>query len=294
MMIAIAPTDIDWFQFLKQRLNFSAINFWTDRPWNPRRINEGDKFYFLLKAPIRKIGGYANFVYYENLTIEEAWQKFGRGNGVNSLYELGVKATGELEPDFTTEIGCLVLENPVFLEIEDYFHPTEYNLSFSNQISKLKYYSQLNQINFASDYKQVGFSFASFNSKENYEFKESSRVKGQSKFRQSLTKFYNQQGAISGETCLTILDAVHINPHINENKNHIKNGVLLRSDLHKLFDEGLLTITPDYKVVIADELATSDYYKYNHQQINLPEATTLYPSQQLLKFHNQYIFRDRI
>lgn len=91
-MIAIAPTDLDWFKFLSEDLSTRVINFWTPTPWNVKQLDEGDKFYFLLKSPVRKIGGYGTFRYYENMSARKAWNKFGRGNGVNSLSELVVKA----------------------------------------------------------------------------------------------------------------------------------------------------------------------------------------------------------
>ena len=293
-MIAITPTDIDWFKFLKSRLNFQVINFWTDTPWNPRRLNFGDKFYFLLRSPVRKIGGYAEFYDYQNLTIKEAWQKFGRGNGVNSLYELGKKATGDEEPDFSTEIGCIVLQNPVFLDEADYFHPRDYNLSFSNEISKHKYYPQLDKINFENDYQQVGFSFSSISADEEYQFNQESETRGQSEFRQNLFRYYNSQGVITREHNAELLDAVHIHPHIIKNRQHPKNGILLRSDFHKLFDEGLITITPEYQVLVSAQLESDYYQQYHEQDIYLPDDNIFYPDHKVLEFHNCYIFRDDV
>ncbi|MBM7556727.1 HNH endonuclease [Halanaerobacter jeridensis] len=291
-MIAITPTDIDWFQFLKKRLNFQVINFWTDTPWNPQKLNFGDKFYFLLRSPVRKIAGYADFYYYQNLTIREAWQKFGRGNGVNSLYELGTKATGDKEPDFNTEIGCIVLQNPVFLDEDDYFYPADYNLSFSDAISKHKYFPQRDKIHFENDYQQVGFSFSSISADEEYQFNQAPQTRGQSEFRQNLFRYYNNQGVITKEHNAELLDAVHIHPHLTSNRHHPKNGILLRTDFHKLFDEGLITITPGYQVLVASQLESDYYHEYHNKDIYLPDDHIFYPDQQVLEFHNRYIFRD--
>ncbi|MCK8826596.1 hypothetical protein MWH25_02380 [Natroniella acetigena] len=64
-MIAIAPTDLDWFNFLRMRLDIKVINFWTSTPWNIRKLEEGDKFSLMLKSPIRKkdeeVGGVGPF-----------------------------------------------------------------------------------------------------------------------------------------------------------------------------------------------------------------------------------------
>ena len=93
-MIAIAPTDLDWFGFLQGRLTTSEINFWTPTPWNVKRLEQGDRFYFLLKAPYRKIGGYGHFRYYENMSARDAWNRFGKGNGVGDLAELVARTSG--------------------------------------------------------------------------------------------------------------------------------------------------------------------------------------------------------
>jgi len=58
-MFAVAPTDLDWFQQLRtEGVNGNVINFWTPTPWNISKFKKGERLYFMLKSPIRKIGGY--------------------------------------------------------------------------------------------------------------------------------------------------------------------------------------------------------------------------------------------
>ena len=67
-MFAIAPTDLNWFQQLRtEGVHGNVINFWTPTPWNISRLKKGDKLYFMLKSPIRKIGGFGKFVEYKNM-----------------------------------------------------------------------------------------------------------------------------------------------------------------------------------------------------------------------------------
>ena len=69
-MFAISPTDLNWFQQLRtEGLQGNVINFWTPTPWNISRLKSGDNLYFMLKSPIRKIGGYGKFVEYKNMNI---------------------------------------------------------------------------------------------------------------------------------------------------------------------------------------------------------------------------------
>jgi putative restriction endonuclease len=89
-MFAIAPTDIGWYRYLRNNPIPEEVNFWTPTPCNVRRLSKGNKFLFLLKAPYRKICGcgFGSFKYYENLSNKKAWERFGTGNGVESLSEL--------------------------------------------------------------------------------------------------------------------------------------------------------------------------------------------------------------
>ncbi|HEY8423583.1 MAG TPA: HNH endonuclease signature motif containing protein, partial [Clostridia bacterium] len=66
---------------------------------------------------------------------------------------------------------------------------------------------------------------------------------GQGAFRVLVTDAYNRQCAVSGEKILPALEATHIKPYSKEGPNDVKNGILLRADIHKLFDAGYITIT---------------------------------------------------
>jgi putative restriction endonuclease len=89
-MIALATIDIDWFRQLRSRQPSGPVKFWTPTPWNVRGVKPGGLLYFLLKAPYRKIGGYGQFVSYENMKLSEAWNRFGVDNGVASEPRIGV------------------------------------------------------------------------------------------------------------------------------------------------------------------------------------------------------------
>src|SRR5829696_2962390 len=148
-MIAIAPTDLDWFEVLSEESPAPEINFWTPTPWNISGLEQGNRFYFLLKAPYRKIGGYGHFRYYENMSAREAWNRFGKGNGVSNLAEL-VERTSKYAsrhsttfvPSVNPEIECIILDRPVFFEESDFFRPEDYGKFFPRQVVKLKYFDE--------------------------------------------------------------------------------------------------------------------------------------------------------
>ena len=71
-MFAIAPTDLDWFERIRTGPIGGIVNFWTPTPWEVKGIPDGARLYFMLKSPIRKIGGYGSFVRYADATASEA------------------------------------------------------------------------------------------------------------------------------------------------------------------------------------------------------------------------------
>lgn len=298
-MISIAPTDIDWFNFLKSNVVHEEINFWTPTPWNVKRLKRGDKFYFMLKSPIRKIGGYGHFKYYDNLTATEAWNRFGNGNGVTSLTELVSRCSKYVQKNSILDclndnpiIGCIVLENAIFFDEEKYFSPEQYKISFPPQVVKMKYFEDdfLNQIEYG-DIKYTDFNLVN-EQKVSYKVSKNKDRKGQSLFRLSVLEAYQFECAITGERCRDILEGAHIQHYINDCSNHIQNGIVLRVDLHRLFDAGLITIDSDYRVLVSPLLKSDYYLSYHEKEIRLPNNKILYPSQKALEYHRTFVFRN--
>jgi len=89
--------------------------------------------------------------------------------------------------------------------------------------------------------------------------------RGQRKFRDGLIRAYGSKCMISGCGLLSVLEAAHIDCYRGDEHNHIVNGLLLRADLHTLFDLGLLAIDPDSLIVRvhADAKAGTDYEKFD-------------------------------
>ena len=77
---------------------------------------------------------------------------------------------------------------------------------------------------------------------------------GQGAFRVLVTDAYLRRCAVTGERTLPVLEAAHIKPYALEGPHSVKNGILLRSDLHKLFDLGYVTVTPTLKLEVSPRL----------------------------------------
>jgi putative restriction endonuclease len=300
-MIAIAITDLDWYEFIKEHPYINLFNFWTPTPWNVKKLKEGDKVYFMLKSPIRKIGGYGHYVEYKNLTAEQAWETYGQGNGLETLEELLDKCskyvskhTSKKNVEADSDIGCLILEDITFYNEDEFFNPEIYGdeYAFPNQIVKLKYCN----VDFIAEEKIQVFEENEFelldHSKKNKTRKGLvNRRDGQQKFRKIIMKKYNNVCSITGETSKEILEAAHIQPYINEESNHPQNGILLRVDIHRLFDLGLIAVNTDYKILVSSHLKSNNYKSLIGKAIQLPSEQENWPSQKALKYHLENVFR---
>lgn len=94
--------------------------------------------------------------------------------------------------------------------------------------------------------------------------------RGQQNFRKELLKKYNNTCLITGCKITDILEAAHINPYRGNQDNHTSNGLLLRADIHTLFDLNLLGINPEnFRVIIADKLKGTEYEQYHNKILNI-------------------------
>lgn len=91
--------------------------------------------------------------------------------------------------------------------------------------------------------------------------------RGQRKFREKLLNFYNKSCIVTGCKVQDLLEAAHIIPH-SENSNYSEsNGLLLRSDIHTLYDLGYLAIDPNGFLHITGECIGSEYEIYNNKKV---------------------------
>ena len=298
-MFAIAPTDLNWFQQLRtEGLQGKVINFWTPTPWNISRLQKGNNLYFMLKSPIRKIGGYGKFVEYKNMKASEAWKLYGRDNGVEDLTNL-IARTSEYASKHSKnpvlpnpEIGCILLDEPVFFDNDNFVTDKSLGVHFPNQVVKIKYFDEKEKIIVRqTDIKvQSNFDLIDSGKSKRKQLTQKER-KGQASFRKNILNIYNGACAVTGIKQKEVLEAAHIQTYINEESNHIQNGICLRVDIHKLFDNGLLSIDSNHRVVISSLLETTAYKKIKGKKIKLPKNKLHYPSNEALSYHNKFKLR---
>ena len=108
---------------------------------------------------------------------------------------------------------------------------------------------------------------------------ESVQREGQAKFRAELLNVYNGKCAMTDCDVEAVLEAAHIFPYRGTKSNYIANGLLLRSDIHKLFDQYLISINPNTnRIVISSNLLNTCYEELNQKIVNFPQNLSTSPS----------------
>ena len=108
--------------------------------------------------------------------------------------------------------------------------------------------------------------------------------RGQPEFRKKLIKASDGRCAITGCDALSALEAAHITPYLGSESNHVTNGLLLRADIHTLFDLNLIGIDPEsLTVVVAEQLRATCYEEMNGQNLTVPDDEDLAPNKEALQ-----------
>jgi len=301
----LGNTDYNWFSYLRA-INPEDVNFW--RPGgnaNFRAISPESPFIFKLKYPQNAIGGVGFLSHYTTLPLSVAWDIFGYRNGTETYLELQ-RLISNYRADRQSsnpQIGCIVLTNPIFFRKEDWIPvPADW----SKSIVQGKTYSthdllgralweqiEVKLDKYLSNADATTSPFLVSDPEVRYGSSILKKVRlGQGAFRVLVTDAYTRRCTISGEKTLPVLEAAHIQPYSEFGPHVLSNGILLRSDLHKLFDAGYVTITKDYKVEVSRRIKEEfengrDYYKYHGNPILfLPKNEPDRPGISYLDWHN--------
>lgn len=305
-------TDNNWYDFLAHQ-NREDINFW--QPGGNTRfrvLTPGLPFLFKLKRPNNAIGGVGFFSSQTFLPLSMAWEVFGEGNGCNSQYQLQkmILSLRKDKENNNPTIGCIVLTSPIFFKKEDwistpsdwkqstqqgksYSTDTEIGRQLWNEVERLlqKY------LNLMPDEEKSQFMLEEPEAMYRKSILTKVRI-GQGAFRVLVTDAYNRKCAISGEKTLPVLEAAHIKTYADSGPHFISNALLLRSDLHKLFDSGYLTITPQLKVEVSKRIKQEfengkEYYRFHGSDLyNLPSRLMDKPGEKFIEWHNENIFKE--
>jgi putative restriction endonuclease len=314
MKFYIGVTDNEWYHYLSQ-INPEDVNFWQPGGRASFKvISSGAPFLFKLKSPLNAIGGIGFFSTHSILPISIVWEFFGNRNGAATSEEfynniIRLRSNGNSLKE-NPNIGCIVLTNPVFFRKEDWI-PTPSN--WGQGIVQGKSYTTDDFVGL-DVWKRVENNLLKYGVNNHDEVSEGqieildppsqygkpvlTKVRlGQGAFRVLVTDAYTRKCAISGERTLPVLEAAHIKPFAKSGPHSISNGLLLRSDIHKLFDNGYITITKDLQIEVSRKIKEEyengrDYYKFHGNTLtNIPNRSLDKPSHEFIEWHNNIFKR---
>jgi putative restriction endonuclease len=118
---------------------------------------------------------------------------------------------------------------------------------------------------------------------------------GQGAFRLTVTDVYRRCCAVTDEKTLPILEAAHIRPYKDGGAHEVTNGLLLRRDIHRLFDLGYITISSDGRFEVGRRLKDDyengrHYYAMQGRALSLPRDPCQRPAREVLEWHQSNTF----
>jgi HNH endonuclease len=301
MRFWLGVTDNRWFQHVATH-KFGEVNFWQPSAKAPFvDAPEGTPFLFKLKRPHHHIAGGGHFVRHTRLPLATAWDVFGQQNGAESLriFHQLIAANRPEPPGLDTEIGCTVVTDVFYLPQERWIPVGE---RFAREIMVGKFYDATQPVaqelwqEVIAARQSAGIAEPDLEQpRYGRSFLARARL-GQGSFRTLVIDAYGRRCAVTGENTLPALEAAHIQPYADLGPHQVSNGLLLRSDFHKLFDAGLVTIEPDYKIRISGRIRDQyfngkAYYRLHGQQLaQLPADSQDHPNREFLTWHNTHRF----
>jgi len=238
----VGVTDRAWFEHLRTRAP-DEVNFWqpSSRPL-ATFLEPGVPFLFKLHAPDNYIVGGGLFIRFSALPARLAWEAFGDKNGIpnyQSLRQRVERYRGAIRGD--PEIGCNILSNPFFFDRSRWIQEPA---SWAPNIVRGRTFDTgesegMTLWNTVTDRLRDREALTpEVTEPQRYgdDYLAHARL-GQGAFRVLVTDAYQRRCAITGERTLPVLEAAHILPFAKSGPNLVSNGLLLRSDLHTLFDQ---------------------------------------------------------
>jgi putative restriction endonuclease len=152
---------------------------------------------------------------------------------------------------------------------------------------------QVADLSSASSAALIGFPIGEFdpNATQDNRLKviaEVRRRQGGARFRKALLRAYDARCAMTRYDATPALEAAHILPYRGAQTNHVANGLLLRADMHDLFDLGLIAVdTSAMRLLLASELIGTEYEKYAGTSMWIPRASEARPNIEALDKHRE-------
>lgn len=306
----VAITEYSWYEFLSGR-NLPEVNFWTPSDRRVRETPDSRILFFKLRAKHNAVCGFGDIVDRTSLPDWLAWECFGEGNGCGSLAEMqrqieGIRhRIGYSGASPFNNIGCIVISQPTFFRPGEWVpqpadwrpttqSPKTYDLTRGEGRRLWDACRERAALPLGVLTRQVP---GPAPTRERYGTPQLVTPRlGQGAFRVAVIDAYGRACAVTGEHSLPALDAAHIRDYAEEGPHEVRNGILLRADLHRLFGRGYLTVTPERRLEVSRRLREDysngrSYYPLNGSAVRMPNAKSEWPDIEYLRWHNEHRYR---
>lgn len=311
----VGVTDWDWYQHLIE-LEATEVNFW--QPSGGRRfvaLSEGEPFFFKSHyARGSRIIGAGFFSGWASLAISTAWEVFGEANGCSSFPEMRARIARYRRTEIGSlddpEIGCVMLDGV------RYFRPEEAPPAppgWSSNIVQGRGYDGDEGAEYLADVlaalvaadgrtSTIGAADLAWPQRVPGPVFVDGRVAtvrvGQRAFRALVQQAYDRRCAVTGDKIVPVLEAAHIKPVSVEGENRLDNGLLLRSDVHTLFDRGYLGVHPEQRTLMVSPGLRrrwgngEEFYTLERigRRISEPTRALDRPNRDFLEWHADTVF----
>jgi putative restriction endonuclease len=306
MKLFVGVTNNEWFHSLAA-ISPDEVNFWRPRSqMDFKALGTGDLFLFKLHSPLDFIVGGGVFHRHTFLPLPLAWEAFGIKNGVPDFETFEAHILEHRSRDeLHRQIGCIILVEPFFWARDQWIPvPPDWSKNIvtgkgyelATPAGRQLWEQVLTRIGTRAAAVPPAVAAEPVQNRYGKEITIRPRL-GQGAFRVEVTDVYSRRCAITGERTLPALEAGHIRPYSKNGPHEARNGLLLRSDIHNLFDLGYLTVTTDYKVEVSrrikEEFQNGKHYYALHGQplAVLPKNPDSQPAREFLEWHNQMFRR---
>ncbi len=306
----VAVTDSEWYRFLAERPEIAdaEVNFWRPGGGPLRTLTVGEPFFFKTHSPHNRVVGGGFYSGFATLRISEAWQLFGLANGADSLERMRERIARyrrtPIAPGEDPEIGCIFVRNVTFFPENAAYQPPP---GFAANIVQGKTYdmSEPQATGYFGDLMQLVLG-RKIEIDLGQPWHDTGPVFGdprlvpfrlaQQAFKAVVLNTYHGHCAVTGTKIRPVLQAAHIRPVTAGGENRVDNGLLLRSDVHTMFDGGYLAVDPSYRLRVSprlrDEFGNGEqFYAQAGRVIALPDRKVDRPHREFLEWHLDEVFK---
>ncbi|SCE97413.1 HNH endonuclease [Micromonospora mirobrigensis] len=308
MRAFVGVTDQKWYRFLAARPEVDEVNFWRPSGGGFQALIPGEPFFFKAHHPLNRVVGGGFFSGFTRLRISEAWELFGEANGVTSLdamrASVGRYRKQPIALDEDPVIGCIFVRGTRFFPDESTVDPPP---RFAPNVVQGKTYDLADrsvagyfdllihrligttvELDLSEPWHRPGPVYG--------DPRLVPQRLGQQSFKAVVLGAYERRCAITGNKVQPVLQAAHIRPLPNGGEHRIDNGLLLKSDVHILFDRGYLAVDPKYRLLVSPRLRSEfgngdQFYAKAGQQIALPARRGDRPNVEFLEWHLDSVFK---